>query len=185
MAKLPFVVAPRIKPELVRVGNETCGIVEIERRGYVTAGEKAFVNTQIAQDDITSKVVDLCRRVSSTHKVDMQKAYEAVNSLFASKTPKGLAAKIQQEYSDDVSGIITAMMAGEERKRLIQAFCMILYRVEGDFTAQDLSDLDPQLVIALSEFYEKEESRSIDKIADALIDENETTTPEIEDLQKK
>lgn len=185
MAKLPFVVAPRIEPEIVQLGNETCGIIEIERRGYVTAGEKAFVNSQLAQDDITSRVVDLCRKICSSHKVDMQKAYETVNVLFSGKTSRGLASKVQQEYSDEISEIITSMVAGEERKRLIHAFCMILYRVEGDFTAQDLYDLDPQLVNALSDFYEKEESRSINKITDALVNEDEEVTPEIEDLQKK
>ena len=43
MAPLPFVVEPRRKPIVERVGNEESGVIEIERRGYLTTGEKTFV----------------------------------------------------------------------------------------------------------------------------------------------
>jgi hypothetical protein len=170
---------------MVQLGNETCGIIEIERRGYVTAGEKAFVNSQVAEDDVTSKIVALCRKIAAHFKVDMQEAYTAMSSLFVPGEIGNLAGRIQEEFSLEVSDVIASMMASEERKKLIQAFCMIMYRIEGDFTANDLSDLDPQLVEALSDFYVQEESRSISKIADALTDEDDEPTPEIELLEKK
>lgn len=185
MAKLPFVVAPKIEPEMVQIGNETCGIIEIERRGYVTAGEKAFVNSQIAEDDVAAKIVSLCRKIATEFSVDMQEAYEAINSLFVPGEIGNLAGKVQEAFAAEVAEILTSMMAGEERKKLIQAFCLIMYRIEGDFTAEDLAALDPQLVEALSDFYVQEESRSIRKIADALKSEDEEEAPIIETLEKK
>ena len=185
MAKLPFVVAPKIEPEMVQIGNEDCGIIEIERRGYVTAGEKAFVNSQVAEDEVTSKIVSLCRKIATEFKVDMQEAYQAINSLFVPGEIEGLAGRVQEEYGADVAEVLAAMIAGEERKKLVQAYCMIMYRIEGDFTAEDLSALDPQLVEALSDFYAQEESRSVRKITEALQEEGEEPTPEIELLEKK
>jgi hypothetical protein len=34
MAKLPFVVEPRLKPIIEEIGSEESGKIQIERRGY-------------------------------------------------------------------------------------------------------------------------------------------------------
>ena len=78
MPKLPFVVQPKRQSVLERVGNETCGVIEIERKGYLTAGEMAFVQRQTAQDDSTEMILSLIRKAAAKFKIDAQKAYEAV-----------------------------------------------------------------------------------------------------------
>ena len=49
--KIPFVVQPNLKPVKEQVGTETSGKIEIERRGYVTVSEKAFVQAATEGDD--------------------------------------------------------------------------------------------------------------------------------------
>ena len=51
MGKLPFVVQPRLKAIKERIGSEDAGYIEIERRGYLTSGEKSFVQ-QIQQQEL-------------------------------------------------------------------------------------------------------------------------------------
>ena len=66
---LPFVVQPRRTTVIERVGTEKSGILEIERRGYLTTGEMAFVQQQTTSDDSTEKLLDLVQKVSKKFKI--------------------------------------------------------------------------------------------------------------------
>ena len=47
---LPFVVQPKYEPILERVGTDESGIIEIERRKYLTVQEKAIVQGAMEGD---------------------------------------------------------------------------------------------------------------------------------------
>ena len=64
MAKLPFVVEPRRKPEIVTIGTEDSGTIEIVRKGYLTAGEKAFMQSQSSNDTVLRSLLSLAREVA-------------------------------------------------------------------------------------------------------------------------
>jgi hypothetical protein len=184
MAKLPFVVAPRVKPEMIEIGNQdTCGTIKIERRGYVTAGEKAFISAQLAEDNSTNLVLSLSREAATYFKVDVQTAYEAVVDCFGDFSDNPLTVKIQKKYKEEVSALFGSMIATDERRRLMEAYCMILYRINGDFSADELFELDPELIKALSDHYRSEDGRTNEVVAGKEEDSSEKTN--FEDYQKK
>ena len=64
MAKLPFVVEPRLKPVLETIGSEDSGKIQVERRGYLTAGEKAFVGSSVSSNDVASVIIGIVRTIA-------------------------------------------------------------------------------------------------------------------------
>ena len=88
MAKLPFVVAPRQKPVKVRIGTVESGIIENERKGYLTAGEKSFMQANGSSDKILRSLMDLSRRVASDKKITLEESYELVSSAIQGDTSK-------------------------------------------------------------------------------------------------
>ena len=63
MAKLPFIVEPRLKPITEVLGTEASGQIEIERKGFLSASEKSFMQVQAQTDDTTQRMVALTRKV--------------------------------------------------------------------------------------------------------------------------
>lgn len=183
MAKLPFVVAPRIKPVIERVGNEECGILEIERRGYVTAGEKAFVDSQMTEDDTTRGVVSLCRKIAIKFKCDMQEAYEAITEIITTGVKSKIASKAAAEFEDDINQLVGEMMQSDQKRKLVQAYAILVHRVDADFSVDDLTELDPNLINEIAAFYTSEELKSSSKLTQAF--EAEGGENEIEALEKK
>ena len=159
MAQLPFVVAPRINPEVIQVGNENCGILSVERKGYVTAGEKSFVSNNL-EEQVTSKVLDLCRKISAEYKIDMEEAYSSIVNLLTGVDAGSVGKRIEKAYSESLSDIFQCMTEEQERRKLVQAFAIILYRIDSEFTVDALLELSPELIEALSDHYAAEETRT-------------------------
>ena len=59
MGKLPFVVAPKLKSKIETLGTEVSGKIEIERKGYLTVGEKGFMecDSKFSQKACFSKMI--------------------------------------------------------------------------------------------------------------------------------
>lgn len=184
MAKLPFVVAPRIKPVVERVGDEECGILEVERRGYVTTGEKAFVTSQLSDDVATRGVVALCRKIATKFKCDMSEAYDAVTEIITTGVKSKIAVKAANEFEEEISKLLSEMMTSDQQRKLVQAYAIIVHRIDADYSVDQLTDLDPRLVDALSAFYTSEENKSMEKLGSAMSDGGAEES-EIEQLEKK
>lgn len=71
MVSLPFVVQPKRKPITERIGSEDSGVIEVIRKGYLTSGEKAFVQQVQQYDNGTSDIVTLSRRIARKHGLTM------------------------------------------------------------------------------------------------------------------
>ena len=65
MANLPFVVQPRLKPVMEQVGSDLSGKIEIERRGYVTVSEKAFVQAATQGNDTQARLFSIVSKVAA------------------------------------------------------------------------------------------------------------------------
>ena len=61
---LPFVVQPRLQPIVEQVGTEESGIIEIERRGYLSVAEKAIAQQAVGGDDSVRKMYVLGGRIA-------------------------------------------------------------------------------------------------------------------------
>ena len=188
MAQLPFVVAPRVKPETIQIGNEEIGVLAIERKGFVTAGEKSFVS-QHSEDKATGKVLELCRKISAEYKIGIETAYEYVGNLLTGQETEDLSEdlgqRIQKKYSSSLRDIFSCMTEEQEKRKLIQAFSMILYRIDSSCEADDFFGLHPDLIEALSNHYEAEESHTSANVDQVTKKEDRDNLTAVEVAEKK
>ena len=185
MAKLPFVVQPKRVSVVERVGSERCGVIEIERKGYLTAGEMAFVQMQNAGDNTTEGILRLVRKVSQKFKVDAQKAYAAVTTALTGKDDDtAVSRKVSEVYANELNEITQQLMSADQRRKYLCAYAMLVYRVASDFTMEEFMELDPELIEAIYEFFLKEEQQVVADLENEDEGEVEATT-DLEELEKK
>lgn len=187
MAKLPFVVEPRRKPILEIVGTEESGKIEIERRGYLTTGEKAFVQQVQQFDNGTTEIVTVSRRVAREHGLGMDRAYGLVLAIISGsevdkKEDEALIRQIEQEFAEDLTNVVKGLASGQVREDLVMAACLIKYRIDPDFETGDIATIHPDLISALAQLYREEERRSIEAFNK---DEEQAGKPTVEEAEKK
>lgn len=172
VGKLPFVVEPRRKGELIQVGSEESGKIEIERKGYLTTGEKAFVQQTIGSDNGSHKIISLSRRVANVHKISLEEGYDMVinalanNSEIENKQHKKIINNIREDYDYELQEIVTSLNELQAKEALIIALCMLRYRIDLDITVADVLNLHPDIVSGLVDLYRYEENASTERISD-------------------
>jgi len=182
MSKLPFVVEPRLKPVTERVGSEESGLIEIERRGYLTAGEKAFTSSASSSDKTSEMILATVRQVASKYKIDPQEAYKLVTGTITGSENGKLVDRIQKDFTSELGEIALLASTSLERMKFIKAFCMVLYRIDATTTAEDMMDLHPDLLEGLAGLYGEEEARSTERLLESV---KESTSDIVEDATKK
>jgi hypothetical protein len=163
MATLPFVVQPRRQPILERIGSEESGQIEIERRGYLTAGEKAFTQQVQQFDNGTTEIITVSRRVAREFGLGMDKAYNLVLAIISnSKTEDDeLTSKVEEQFAEDLTGVVKGLAAGQVREELVMAACLLRYRVDPDFEISDIASVHPDIITGLAGLYRDEDARSV------------------------
>lgn len=186
MAKLPFVVEPRLKPVLDRVGNEDIGIFEIERRGYLSVQERNFVQQVEKSDDGTSAVIKLSRKISARFGIGLERAYSmAIASVSVADVDERdeLQNLVDEEFADEISEMITSLSQMQAKSEMVQALCMLIHRIDADITPNDLKEIHPELISELSKFYVDESNKSTEKIQQ--LQEKESAEVSVADIEKK
>jgi len=164
MSKLPFVVAPKVNSRIETLGSDISGKIEVERKGFLTVGEKAFMANVNNQDNVLQSVMKLSRSVASHYKLGQQDAYQQV--VLAVTEPEKCSCPVYDEFTDEIAELASLMMATEQKKQLMMAFCMLLYRVNNDITMDDIVDLHEDLIEALTQLFMDEEAKSLDRLVD-------------------
>ena len=154
--KLPFVVQPRLKPIQEEIGSEESGKFVIERRGYLSVSEKAWVQGAEEGDDATSLVHSLAIRIGGSLNKDPK---EVLNDIGAGNLSEDLAP-----YAEDIMGAMSKVAAFNERHQLIVATCMMVSRVDPQWTVEDTLALHPDHLDALNLLYAEEEAKSLDAL---------------------
>lgn len=186
MSALPFVVQPKRQPIIERIGSEESGIVEIPRRGYLTTGERAFVQ-QIQQfDNGTTEIVTVSRRVARAYGLGMDKAYNLVVQAISGakiKDPKDqeVISKIELDFADDLTNVVKGLSSSAAREELVFAACLIKYRINPDYDITSINSLHPDIIEGLAVLYREEEQRSVE----AFTKQEERPQPAVEELEKK
>lgn len=185
--RLPFIVEPRLKPRLEVVGTEESGQLEIERRGFLTAAEKAFVQAQGEEDTTTREMIQLTRTVGQKYKLDMQSAYELLTNVMQGDAKTKNEMNCAEQYQDEIADLLAKMASMGERKILVQALCMLVYRVDSEIDATTVMETHPDLLLALSDLYADEERRSTERLQDVFTEGKapEGTAEAIDALEKK
>lgn len=179
--KLPFVVQPRLKPVVELIGSLESGQFHIERRGYLTSGEKSFMSQAQTADDTSSKILGLARKVAAKNKLDLQKAYELV-SLAISGNSKGnpKVAKVEEDFADELNEVFGLLTTSQAKEGLLQATCLMMYRVDPNWSIRDTMELHPDLLEALVQLYRDEERKSVEALDPELKKE-----ASLEEIEKK
>lgn len=151
---LPFIVQPKNKISKVRVGTKLSGEIEIEKRGYITVGEKAMVDQAMKDANATAGLRSLVSRIAEAENKEYRDVF---NDLTAAESP---------EYLDFWVGEITesfrAIALEDVRRGMFQATSLLISRVDPDWTMEDTMQQHPDLVKALAEFYVKEDAPIIE-----------------------
>jgi hypothetical protein len=187
MAKLPFIVEPRLAPREELIGSESSGQIKVVRKGFLTAAEKAFVQAQVSEDTTTQDMVRLTRKIGSEHKLDMQAAYDLLTLVMQGELNSDVTRQISKQYSDEISDILTAMATLTERKSLVQALCLLIYRVDSEIGAEEIMEMHPDLLEGLSSLYVDEERRSTERLQQLIAEDGgaEGDASLIDALEKK
>lgn len=192
MAKFPFVVEPRLKAIIDRIGSEEAGFIEIKRQGYLSVGERNSFQQIMQQDDTTGLVLSLVRRAAAELKVDLEEAYKAVSDSIMQRFDSDLSNAIMDHYENDISRIAEVMINAEMSGKIAKAYVMLAYRIDQNVDLTDLQDLHPDILEGLVVLFNEEEAKSQEKLLAALNDgktpgeeaSTETATL-IEEAQKK
>ena len=157
---LPFVVQPRLQPIVEQVGTEESGIIEIERRGYLSVAEKAIAQQATQGDDSVRKMYALGGRIArETGKQQL----EVMQDLMQSQRPEYMA-----DFEDEILESMIEMMAYQERVDIVQATALIICRVDEKWTVEQSMDLHPDLIKLLSQLYVEEDKRSTEALEAAV-----------------
>ena len=185
MAKLPFIVEPKLKPRLEVIGTEESGQIEIERKGYLTAAERSFMQSQLSDDTTTQEVVRLCRVIGQKDRIDMEEAYNLLSEAMTGSAQNKKAIKIAETYAEEIDSILSAMLAAEARKSLMSALCLLMYRIDAEVNLDQVMEMHPDLMDALVDLYKDEESRSTRRLNQLVEEDGEGTASAIDALEKK
>jgi hypothetical protein len=187
MATLPFVVQPRRQPILELIGSEESGQIEVERRGYLTAGEKAFVQQVEQFDNGTTEIVTVSRRVARKYALGMDKAYNLVLAIIsnAATEEEELVSQIEEEFAEELTNVVKGLSAGQVREELVMSACLLKYRVNPDFDISEISTIHPDLIGGLAALYRDEEARSIEAFKTKENEEEAKQPVSVEEAEKK
>lgn len=158
MKNLPFVVKPKRNFSIVRIGREDIGIVEIEKRGYLTVSEKSFVDAVMQGADAVTAVVALATRISSKTGHTTEEAYAAIMAAIQGELSTKFAVRIKEEYPDELGAIITQMSDSVQKRSIAAATILIRSRIDAEWTVDDTLEQDPELIAAFADFYYQEEN---------------------------
>lgn len=180
MAKLPFVVQPRLKPIIERIGSEDSGVIEIERRGFLTSGEKTFVQQIQQQDGGTMQLVALSRKVAQRKDISLEKAYNNVLEIMTGQGKSKLAKEIENEFAEDFQLTLNSLTTSRIKEDLVQAACLLIHRVDSSLQFTDILEVHPDIISGLSELYREEEAKSIERLASEEAKKDEVNVDAIE-----
>lgn len=158
MRSLPFVVKPKRHFSNVKIGNESTGIIEIERRGYLTVSEKAFVDGVTQGSDGIASIVSLATRIGSKTKHTTEDAFTGVMKAVQGDLEDPFAVKIREEYPDEIGSILAEMTNAMQQRSVAAATILIRSRIDSEWSVDDTLNQDPELIAAFAEFYAQEES---------------------------
>lgn len=154
---LPFVVQPRLKPVVEQVGNENSGIIEIERKGYLTVGEKAMIQNSMQNTGGLAEVFVQARKIGSETDTPSSQVLEDI-----SKEPQ---PEYLTPYQNEISSIVNAMMLHEQKLRLTACIALIISRIDPNFDPTE--PLHPDIEEDLYRLYKEEEARSTEALEQA------------------
>lgn len=160
MTKLPFVVAPKSQSKLVKVGNEEVGIIEIQKKGYLTVAEKSFVDSVMQNSDGIAALVRLAGTIGRKRKIPTEKAYAMLIGVIDGSGSGAAFNAIADEHGNEISVIQAQMAESVQRKAIAATTILIQTRINPEWTVEDTMTLQPEMLAEFVRFYDSEELKA-------------------------
>ena len=177
MPNLPFVVNPRRKPELLRLGNEDVGIIEIERRGYLTTGEKLGYQQIKTNNSGRKALLDLIEAIAKGENTNEEKARALVNKVLDQKKLTKAEEETIEKYGENFLTMFDVFKQEALFTQVMMATILLMSRVDSKITFEDVSALDSLLVEQLAELFEAEEKKSLKNLSFLESEGSKTEAP--------
>jgi len=183
---LPFLVNPA-RENLVEIGDDVCGTIQLPRYDDITPNEKMFIDEKIKElPDTEALLIKLVNTIGKETGTPLKEVWEQVRNNDAAALIEG-----------DMEGLMALRHVQAETaglKRLIYASAMLKFRCKEckDWTEEDIANpqiVPPRMLRYLEEFCIKEMNRGqlpLSEIdAEDNIDESELKKIEAEPVTAK
>lgn len=176
MFEIPFLVQPKGHVVMCQVGSEESGVFEIPEYGYLTVGEKSFLQQAESSADTTNKVLSLAHKVSKSGKLNLDKALQVVTKVLSGQVDTAQEKAIAEAYSSELGEILTLVVQNEQVKPIYMAHCMLMYRLSADISMEYTMKLHPDIIKGLYELCQREQGLSdtrLEKAKDEIVTDEE------------
>jgi len=157
VAKLPFVVQPRLKPVQEEIGTENSGKILVERRGYLTVSEKMFVQSGLKEDNSQAMLFQLVSKIAAEQGVSPQQVLKDMSE-------GGSLPEYAKDYADELAIVMERVSDMNEKTKLLGAAALLMSRIDPDLDMDEVMDLHPELIEQLYLLYVDEENCSLERL---------------------
>jgi len=165
MRNLPFVVQPKRKPEPVRVGTETSGYFELQRMGYLSVGEKAAYQQVVTNKEGVQVLRALVNKVATEQGMAVDKAHDLISKLLQSQKLTKKEEQTLETYTQDILEMLEVFSRETVHTQMIMATVLLISRLDPEWTIDDTSKLEPDVIAQLAELFQAEENRSLGNLS--------------------
>lgn len=150
------------------LGTDESGKIEIERKGFLSVGERSFVANALSGADVSGPIIKLAREVATTEKVNLDYAYRLVTDIMQGLPMHDydlkMVSRVEKKYGSEMAAIVSQMVLIEGRREMVQAMALLMYRVDSNIAIEDVMTLHPDLLSELSALYKDEEQKCVDRL---------------------
>lgn len=186
ISRLPFVVQPTAPEIYEEIGSVESGKIRIKRRGYLTTGEKAFMQQAIGSDEATIKIVSISRLISSEYEYSLDKGYADTLAILSGKGSSDDRLKeIETRYMAEFTELMTALTNIQVKEKIIGSLCLLKYRCDPEIDINEVLVLHPDIIDGLWELYSLEEKKSLEALSTSESIEGERQELSVDEIEKK
>ena len=154
--KIPFVVQPKLDSVIEIIGTDASGRIEIERKGYLTVAEKAFVQAATGGSNMMHKIYGTASRIAAKTKKSAQQVFEDIS--------KQEDVDYLKPYQGEIAEMLVEANDMQEKMRVFAAAALIMNRIDENIEIEQVMDLHPDLLEALHELYQEEDARDTSRL---------------------
>jgi len=152
---LPFVVQPRLQPITERIGTEESGVIEIERKGYLTVAEKTIVDQASSDMSEANEMLEAVRVIAVAEKRPVAEIFEELQDTEKS-------GDLLQKYAAQIATASASAQNQQRKIEIIATTALIICRIDPRWTVEQSMDLHPDLLAGLYALYQDEDKRSLE-----------------------
>jgi hypothetical protein len=143
---LPFITPPAA-PTKRRVGNERCGILELEVRGGLTVGESATIAELLAGEQSSFvRGAQIADAIAKEESLSLTEAFQIIESALSGQSLEPAAEAVRVKHADRIDEVGRVFALSSRRDREATVTALIRSRcAQPAWTLEDTKKLDQVL----------------------------------------